>query len=264
MITPYEIENKEFSKSMRGYNAVEVDDFLDLIILDLQKMLEDQENLKKTVKSLEAELAQYKRSETSVLNTLESAKKLMNDISESAEKRAEIIIRNAQMEAESLQRDARENISKLTEEGEKLKYKVARFRERYRQLLEDEMSQIEGSSEELFADLEREFMPASMEKTDDWTAPLEKTPKTSKADAGASAAPDVREDMKQRKTTVFQPGRPEESLQPEVKVRKLDKGDTMVVSEKSLEEMLMENYGLKEGDEKTFSKEDLAKTRIIK
>lgn len=38
----------------------------------------------------------------------------------------------------------------------------------------------------------------------------------------------------------------------------------MVVSEKSLEEMLMENYGLKEGDEKTFSKEDLAKTRIIK
>ena len=82
---------------MRGYNAVEVDDFLDLIILDLQKMLEDQENLKKTVKSLEAELAQYKRSETSVLNTLESAKKLMNDISESAEKRAEIIIRNAQM-----------------------------------------------------------------------------------------------------------------------------------------------------------------------
>ena len=134
MITPYEIENKDFSRSVRGYNVVEVDDFLDLIILDLQKLLAENEEMKNTVKSLEDELRQYKRSESSVLNTLESAKKLMNDISESAEKRAEIIIRNARMDAEVLQRDAKDNISKLTEEGDKLKHKVARFRERYRQL----------------------------------------------------------------------------------------------------------------------------------
>jgi len=210
---------------MRGYNVVEVDEFLDMITLDLQKLLEEQEKLRATVKNLESELSQYKRSETSVMNTLESAKKLMNDISESAEKRAEIIIKNAQMDAEAIQRDARENISKLTEEGEKLKYKVARFKERYRQLLEDQLNQIEGSSEELFEDLEREFMPASM-------------------DDSAAKAP--------------------QPAAPEVQVKRFDKSDTMVVSESSLEEMLMENYGLKQDDVKSFSKEDLAKTRVIR
>ena len=165
MITPQEIETKEFSKSMRGYNAEEVDEFLDMIILDLQHLMDENARQQKNIKSLEADLSQYKRSETSVLNTLESAKKLMNDISESAEKRAEIIIRNAQLDAETIQREARDSVSKLTEEGEKLKYRLSTFRERYRKLLEDQLSQIEGSSEELFAELEREFMPASMEET---------------------------------------------------------------------------------------------------
>lgn len=252
MITPYEIETKEFSKSMRGYNAEEVDEFLDIIILDLQKLLDDQEKLRSTVKNLEGELAQYKRSETSVLNTLESAKKLMNDISESAEKRAEIIIKNAQMDADAIQRDARENISKLTEEGEKLKYKVARFRERYRQLLEDQLNQIEGSSEELFEDLEREFMPASMDDSITAVTPASEIQK---------------EELKQKKTMVFDGIGKAEAAQPaapEVQVKRFDRGDTMVVSDTSLEELLMENYGLKQDDSKNFSKEDLTKTRVIR
>ena len=87
MITPLDIENKEFSKAMRGYNAEEVDAFLDQIILDLQQLLSEKERLAAEVEELKKDISQYKRSETSVLNTLESAKKLMNDISESAEKR---------------------------------------------------------------------------------------------------------------------------------------------------------------------------------
>ena len=92
MITPLEIENKEFSKAVRGYKAEEVDEFLDEIILDLQALLAEREQLKAQVEKLNQDLVQYKKSESSVINTLESAKKLMNDISESAEKRAEIII----------------------------------------------------------------------------------------------------------------------------------------------------------------------------
>ena len=210
MITPYEIENKDFSRSVRGYNVVEVDDFLDLIILDLQKLLAENEEMKNTVKSLEDELRQYKRSESSVLNTLESAKKLMNDISESAEKRAEIIIRNARMDAEVLQRDAKDNISKLTEEGDKLKHKVARFRERYRQLLEEELSQLEGSSEELFADLEREFMPASMEKS-----------------AEASEIRGYAADLEKQNASDFTSVFPKNE---DTTVRRPSKSDTMVVS----------------------------------
>lgn len=239
MITPFEIENKEFSKSMRGYNAEEVDEFLDEIILDLQKLLAENEKLKNTVSSLESDLKQYKRSEASVLNTLESAKKLMSDISESAEKRAEIIIKNAQMEADSIQKDAKESISKLTEEGEKLKYRVAKFKERYRQLLEDQLSQLEGSSEELFADLEREFMPASLEES----------------------LPEAPQEV----------SKPERATAPAVEkvqaaaAKKPNMSDTLVVDSKSLEDMLMENFGIQDSGDlgKTMVKKDLSKTRIV-
>lgn len=243
MITPYEIENKDFSRSVRGYNAVEVDDFLDLIILDLQKLLAENEELKNSVKNLEDELHQYKRSETSVLNTLESAKKLMNDISESAEKRAEIIVKNARMDAEVLQRDAKENISKLTEEGDKLKHKVARFRERYRQLLEEELNQLDGSSEELFADLEREFMPASMERT----AELTENP-------GYAAS------ERQSPAGIPSSGFYEKEERP---VRRPAKGDTMVVSEKSLDDMLMETFGSEQPSGER-GESDLTRTRIVR
>lgn len=234
MITPLEIENKQFAKAMRGYNADEVDQFLDEITLDLQKLLAENERLKAKVESLESDLNQYKKSETSVLNTLESAKKLMRDISESAEKRAEIIIKNAQLDADVMQRDAKESISKLTEEGAKLKDKITRFRGRYKQILEDELNELDGSSEELLADLERDFLPASMDE------PVKKT-----VPAQASV-------MK-------------EPVPPVPEVRIPLKGETMVIDEKSFEDMLMEDFGKGKQEEpkKTIVKEDLTKTRII-
>ena len=92
MITPAEIETKEFSRAVRGYKMEEVDEFLDEIILDMEKLLEENKILTETVEELREEIVQHKKSETSVMSTLESAKKLMKDISESAEKRAEIIM----------------------------------------------------------------------------------------------------------------------------------------------------------------------------
>ncbi len=41
MITPLDIQNKEFPKVVRGYKEEEVDSFLDLLTLDLEKILEE-------------------------------------------------------------------------------------------------------------------------------------------------------------------------------------------------------------------------------
>ena len=37
MITPIEIENKEFKKGIRGYNQDEVDEFLDIVKEDFEQ-----------------------------------------------------------------------------------------------------------------------------------------------------------------------------------------------------------------------------------
>lgn len=252
MITPFEIENKDFSKSMRGYNIEEVDEFLDEIILDLQKLLVENEKMKDELNTLNTELTQYKKSESSVLNTLESAKKLMNDISESAEKRAEVIIRNAQMDAEVIRKDAKDSIAKLTEEGERLREKVFRFRDRYKQMLENEISSIESSGDDLFSDIEKEFVPASMAQSGDNAKPPE-TEKPSEeiipADAGDIS---VSKPARKAKETVVMQKTSEPKPQGTSK-------DTLVMDDNSLDKLLAENFGVK-----STPKADLQKTRMIK
>ena len=39
MITPLDIQNKEFSKAVRGYKEDDVDSFLDLITFDLERLI---------------------------------------------------------------------------------------------------------------------------------------------------------------------------------------------------------------------------------
>ena len=152
MITPLDIQNKAFSKAVRGYKEEEVDGFLDLVTLDLEKLLDENQKLKEKVKSLDKELDRYKKTEGTVLETLEAAKALMGDISASAEKRAEMLLKNAELDAALIQREAKESIERLKEEQVSLKNRFNVFRTRYRSLLEAELDKFDNLSAELFAD----------------------------------------------------------------------------------------------------------------
>ena len=151
MITPLDIQNKEFSRGVRGYKEEEVDEFLDLITVDMEKLLAENAALKKQISMQGEDLEKYRGSEDKVLETLEAAKKLMGDISASAEKRAEILLKNAQLDAELIVREARENVERLTEENLNLKRRYAEFRTRYKSLLESELERFETLSSEVYS-----------------------------------------------------------------------------------------------------------------
>lgn len=156
MITPLDIQNKEFPKAVRGYKEEDVDGFLDLLTLDVEKILEENRKLKDQVKNLTAEVERYRNSEGTVLETLEAAKALMGDISVSAEKRAEILLKNAELDAQLIQREAKESIERLNEELITKKNSLYIFRTRYRSLLESELDKFDNLSAELFADKDME------------------------------------------------------------------------------------------------------------
>jgi len=165
MITPLDIQNKEFSKAVRGYKEEDVDGFLDLLTLDLEKVLEENRKLKDQIKNLTAELERFRNSENTVLETLEAAKALMGDISVSAEKRAEILLKNAELDAQLIQRDAKENVERLNEEMSSLRNNLIIFKSRYRSLLESELEKFDNLSAELFADKEMVDLKAYTEKS---------------------------------------------------------------------------------------------------
>jgi cell division initiation protein len=159
MITPLDIQEKEFPKAVRGYKEDAVDEFLDVITMDYEAMLLENDKLKTEVDRLKAELVRYSSTENAVLETLEAAKSLMGDISASAERRAEILLKNAELDAELVLREAKESVERLTEENEALHGRFKKFQARYKSLLESELERFDTLSLELFEELGMSDLP---------------------------------------------------------------------------------------------------------
>ena len=167
MITPTDIENKQFSREKRGYSPDEVDDFLDLVILDMEKLIRENKQLKAELGKAHVQVDKHMSTESTVYETLEAAKSLMNDIAASAEKRAEILLKNAEMEANLITKEARESIASLTEEANRMKSKLDFIKGRYKSLLEAELDRLEIVGTGIFSDFENDFLPASMTDVDE-------------------------------------------------------------------------------------------------
>lgn len=51
MLTPLDIENKRFSKTFKGYDVDEVDDFLDQLTEDYEKLYRENADLKNKIET---------------------------------------------------------------------------------------------------------------------------------------------------------------------------------------------------------------------
>ena len=153
MITPIDIQNKEFTRGVRGYREEEVDSFLDLITLDFEMLTQENRNLKGSLALLTQEVEKYRDSEKTVLETLEAAKALMADISASSEKKAEILLKNAELDAERIVSEARESVKRLTEEASALRNRISILKIKYKTLLETELERFDSLSAELFPEI---------------------------------------------------------------------------------------------------------------
>lgn len=172
MIMPIDIDKKEFSRDKKGYNSREVDEFLDIIVADYEKILNDNRQMAHKIKSLEAQLAEAQKDDGAMVETLETAKKLMADISASAERRAELMMRDAELEAENMLADAKMNIKKITDEHSMLSNKVRRLRNNFRRMLENELAKLDEDEFDVIKELDDgEFSAAPEEVTTEDKAP---------------------------------------------------------------------------------------------
>ena len=70
MLTPLDIHNKEFKRSFRGYNEDEIDDFLDQVVNDYEKLFRENDNLKEELSRMKKDNAQYQKLENNLKETL--------------------------------------------------------------------------------------------------------------------------------------------------------------------------------------------------
>ncbi|MBR3511728.1 MAG: DivIVA domain-containing protein [Clostridia bacterium] len=99
MLTPLDIDNKKFSRSMRGYSVEEVDDFLEELTNDYERLYRENAEYKEQIEQGVKDLEHYRNVEHTLQNTLVMAQTTAEDIKSMAQKQADQIIRDAQNEA---------------------------------------------------------------------------------------------------------------------------------------------------------------------
>ena len=101
MITPLDIENKKFAKQvMNGYSVDEVDDFLDDLTVEYEKLFKENAEYKNEVIKLKEDMEHYKTIESTLQSTLIMAQTTAEEVKEVARQQAEQIINEAKLNAE--------------------------------------------------------------------------------------------------------------------------------------------------------------------
>ena len=99
MLTPMDIHNREFKKGLRGYKESEVDEFLDRIVIDYEKLMRDNEKLKEQLRITDKELTHYRNLEKNLQDTLVVAQKTADEVVSAAKKNAREMRENSVRES---------------------------------------------------------------------------------------------------------------------------------------------------------------------
>lgn len=113
MLKPMDIHNKEFKKAMRGYDAEEVDEFLDEIIVDFEKMQREMDVMKTQLSSYNESMNSYREKEISLNNVLVSAQQFADQMKRDAEIQAKEIVAHAEEEARKILGGTEEKYQKV-------------------------------------------------------------------------------------------------------------------------------------------------------
>ncbi len=97
MLTPVEIRNHEFRRSIRGYTEEEVNDFMSRVADEFERLYRENAELREGIQRSEYEMAKYKRLEETINQTLVLAQQTADDIKSNADKEARILLERARI-----------------------------------------------------------------------------------------------------------------------------------------------------------------------
>ena len=106
-ITPLDIQQMVFNVSFRGYDKEEVNRFLEELAQTVESLNRDHAVQQEKIIFLEQQLAELKRTEATLSNTLLSAQSLAEDVKRNAQREADLVIKEAEVKAGELIRQAR-------------------------------------------------------------------------------------------------------------------------------------------------------------
>lgn len=113
MITPIEIKQHTFKKSLRGYDKEEVSNYLNSLAADWEKLLEEHKRTKIDLEKTQSALDSLKKVENVLHKTLLQAEETSKSTVENAKKDAELKIQEAENNASEIVKRAHDERSRI-------------------------------------------------------------------------------------------------------------------------------------------------------
>jgi len=143
-LTPLDIHHKEFRNSLRGYNSEEVDDFLDEVADEFERLFKENIDLSEKLDAANERIRTYGELEHTLQNTLVSAQTSAEDIRARAKNEAERLLRDSEAKAQEIVSAALEDKQRSQTEYARLQQAEQDFRARFRHMLENYLAGVGG------------------------------------------------------------------------------------------------------------------------
>jgi cell division initiation protein len=122
-VSPLDLRQQRFRKSLVGFDRVEVTSFLLAVADDYEQALRETDRLRQDLSRMEAVLNEHREHEKSLKTTLVTAQKLADDIKAHAEEEAHRILRDAQGRSDFLLERTQGRLEDIQREIDGLKLK---------------------------------------------------------------------------------------------------------------------------------------------
>ena len=130
MLRPVDIQDKEFDKKIKGYDCDQVDDFLDEIIQDYEKLCKENQSLKDRIGILTDAVERYKQLEGTMQKSLDMEKQNSEEMKRNAELEAQMVVSKAKLDAARLSKQIDEEHIKKHREMLAMKSEIEAYKTR--------------------------------------------------------------------------------------------------------------------------------------
>jgi cell division initiation protein len=151
-LTPMDIHNKQFDRKMRGYDADQVDAFLDRVVDAYGDALDQVVDLKNANQKLQEQVDHYNSIKDNLNDSLIEAQKSARAVKKQAQEESDKILADAKKQAGEKAQEMQDQYDTLDNDYKLLKNKVADFRHQLQDLLNKQTKELGDNDWQYFLD----------------------------------------------------------------------------------------------------------------
>ncbi len=142
-ISPIDIQQKQFKSRPFGYEKAGVDQFLEMLAEELERLIAKNQNLQESLDRVNATLGEMREREETLKETLVTTQKITEELKATARREVDVMMAEAGIKAERLMHNAEERRVQLIEEIQEIKRQKIDFEVSLRGLLEKHIRMID-------------------------------------------------------------------------------------------------------------------------